>query len=143
MDRGNFVETLYTDFSKAFDRVNISLLLLKLERLGFSHKLLNWIESYLTGRTQLVRFKGKISAPVEVTSGVPQGSHLGPLLFILFVNDVTFVLNKLKVLIYADDMKLYMEINDETALVDFQKEVDQFYKWCLKNLLDINVKNVI
>jgi hypothetical protein len=59
MDRCNFVETLYTDFSKAFDRVDISLLLFKLKRMGLTTSLLKWIESYLSDRTQVVRFKGK------------------------------------------------------------------------------------
>ena len=140
MDRGNAVETLYTDFSKAFDRVDIPMLLHKLERLGFGEKLLQWIESYLTNRLQLVRFKGHLSDPVNVTSGVPQGSHLGPLLFILFVNDVTLVLNRLKVLIYADDMKLYMEIKTQSDFQAFQQEIDFFHKWCTKSLLDLNVK---
>lgn len=140
MDRGNFVETLYTDFSKAFDRVDISMLMFKLKKLGFESGLLRWIESYLTNRTQTVRFKGHLSVPVKVTSGVPQGSHLGPLLFILFVNDVTLVLNRLKVLIYADDMKLYMEIKHKSDIQQFQQEVDIFYIWCKKSLLDLNVK---
>lgn len=140
MDRGNYVEALYTDFTKAFDRVDIKLLLFKLQRAGFSSELLTWIESYLTNRIQSVQFKGKISNHVNATSGVPQGSHLGPLLFILFVNDVTLILKRLRVLIYADDMKLYMEILNKADLVEFQREVDVFHNWCLKSLLDINVK---
>ena len=140
MDRGNSVETLYTDFSKAFDRVDIPLLLFKLKRIGLAGTLLKWIESYLTDRTQIVRFKGRTSTPIKVTSGVPQGSHLGPLLFILFVDDVKLVLNRLNVLTYADDMKLYMEICNELDLRIFQNEVDVFYNWCEKSLLDINVK---
>lgn len=145
MDRGNSVETLYTDFSKAFDRVDIPMLIFKLKRMGFDTQLIKWIESYLTDRTQIVRFKSCYSDLIKVTSGVPQGSHLGPLLFILFVNDVTLVLNNLKVLIYADDMKLFMEISKHSDFLLFQQEVDIFYKWCVKSLLDINVKkcNVI
>src|SRR5450759_3937292 len=76
MDNGNHVEVLYTDFSKAFDRVDIPMLLFKLQKMGIQPNLLKWINSYLTNRDQLVRFKGKQSTPIHATSGVPQGSHL-------------------------------------------------------------------
>lgn len=140
MDHGNVVHALYTDFSKAFDRVDIPLLLFKLQKIGMNSTLLKWVESYLTGRIQMVKFEGKLSRPIHVTSGVPQGSHLGPLLFILFINDISILLQKLKVLIYADDMKLFMEIDNHSATEVFQNEVDIFYKWCTKSLLDLNVK---
>lgn len=143
MDNGNSVESLYTDFSKAFDRVDIPLLLFKLSKLGFNHGLLKWVQSYLTGRTQRVRFEGSLSSVVTVTSGVPQGSHLGPLLFILFVNDVECILNLMNVLIYADDMKLFMEICKASDLVVFQGEIDNFHTWCSKSLLELNVKKCI
>lgn len=140
MDRGNYVEALYTDFSKAFDRVDIPLLLFKLSKLGFNDGLLKWVQSYLTGRTQRVRFEGNLSPIVNVTSGVPQGSHLGPLLFILFVNDVEHILNFLNVSIYADDMKLFLEIAKASDIVIFQREIDTFNTWCTKSLLELNVK---
>ena len=140
MDKGNQVETLYTDFSKAFDRVDIPLLLFKLSKIGFDPRLLKWIQSYLTDRTQKVRFKSSLSSVVNVTSGVPQGSHLGPLLFILFVNDVEHVLKVLNVLIYADDMKLLLEIRRDSDLELFQRKVDSFHTWCMKSLLKLNVK---
>ena len=139
MDKGRYVDALYTDFSKAFDRIDIPLLIFKLKQLGFEQDLLKWIESYLTHRSQTVSFCGHLSQSVNVTSGVPQGSHLGPLLFILFVNDVTSILNHLKVLIYADDMKLYMTISEQKDIVLMQHEINLFYKWCNKNLLELNI----
>ena len=76
MDNGNHVEVLYTDFSKAFDRIDIPMLLFKLKNFGIKPTLLKWLESYLTERRQTVRYKGMISNPIEATSEVPQGSHL-------------------------------------------------------------------
>lgn len=145
MEKGNQVETLYTDFSKAFDRLDIPMLIFKLEKIGFEKSLLNWIESYLTDRQQIVKFNEKKSNPIQVTSGVPQGSHLGPLLFILYINDISFTLKHIRVLIYADDMKLFLEIKKDNDLNIFRNEIESFYKWCCKSLLALNVKkcNVI
>jgi hypothetical protein len=80
------VDTVYTDFSKAFDRVNHSLLCSKLEGYGVHGSLFRWIESYLSRRSQLVALKGDLSTAFVAPSGVPQGSHLGPLFFVLFIN---------------------------------------------------------
>jgi hypothetical protein len=129
MDNGNHVEALYTDFSKAFDRIDIPMLLFKLQKNGIEPGLLKWLESYLTNRQQIIKLNGKKSSPIQVTSGVPQGSHLGPLLFILYVNDISFILKNLKVLIYADDMKLYLEIRNEEDINIFQNEKNIFYTW--------------
>lgn len=140
MDNGNHVEALYTDFSKAFDRIDISMLLFKLHKIGIEPGHLKWLESYLTDRQQIIKFEGYKSKPIQVTSGVPQGSHLGPLLFIIYVNDISFILKKLKVLIYADDMKLFLEIRNDEDINVFRNEIDIFYTWCNKSLLELNVK---
>ena len=142
MDNGNHVEALDTDFSKAFDRIDIPMLLFKLQKIGLEPGLLKWLESYLTNRQQIIKFNGKKSNPIQVTSGVPQGSHLGPLLFILYVNNISFIFKNLKIPIYADEMKLYLEIKNQADINIFQNDIDTFYIWCKKSLLELNVKKM-
>jgi hypothetical protein len=94
----NGVAAIYTDFSKAFDK----RLLKRLAKLGFGGSFLAWIGSYLTGHDQFVRASGFQSRRLSVRFGVPQSSHLGPLLFILFINDVFSCFKSLRILLYAD-----------------------------------------
>ncbi|XP_050313132.1 uncharacterized protein LOC126748148 [Anthonomus grandis grandis] len=101
LERGVQTVAVYTDFSKAFDRVNFGLLLDKLESAGFHDSLLKWLKSFLIGRTRSVKVHGCTSAPTNVVSGVPQGSHCAPLLFNLFVNDIVNVINHSSVSMFA------------------------------------------
>ena len=133
MDRGEYVEVCYLDFQKAFDSVNHRLLLLKLEAHGIKGRTLGWIEGFLTHRTFHVTIEGKSSRIGNVTSGVPQGSVLGPLLFLLFINDLP---GKLKnpCYLFADDVKLIgSPENDE-----LQHDLDAVYEWTVLWDLPIN-----
>jgi len=132
------VDCLQLDFSKAFDRVSHSILLNKLEALGVGGSLLQWIESYLTGRTLMVKFASSFSRPFAVTSGVPQGSHLGPLLFNIYVNDITKLI-KSEHLLFADDMKLFFKITCPRDCVILQTSLSAVYRWCKENSMDLNV----
>ena len=137
--QGNLqTDVIYTDFSKAFDSVNHSLLAHKLDLLGFPPNLLRWISSYLCSRSQRVLFKNSLSLPVKVSSGVPQGSHLGPLLFTLFINDLPSVITYSRVLMYADDVKLCVQYKDISFHSRLQSDLNSFQSWCCANLLHLN-----
>ena len=140
IEDGSQVDVVYTDFSKAFDRVNLALLILKLREFGFDGSILKWMESYLVGRQQFVRFLGHCSSLFETRSGVPQGSHLGPLFFILFINGVVMHVPSVSMLIYADDVKLFLRINSLNDCYVLQNALDSFVGWCNKMDLDLNVK---
>ena len=99
-------------FSKAFDTVNHALLIKKLFLMGFPPSLVNWINSYLSNRTQIVIFRDCKSESFDVASGVPQGSHLGPILFNIFINDLPSSIKHSSILMYADDVKLFLPLSD-------------------------------
>lgn len=139
IESGSQVDAIYTDLSKAFDRVNHGHLIRKIGSVGVHSAMLDWIRSYLTGRFQFVKIGDNKSELFPVLSGVPQGSHLGPLLFILFINDVVDVFQHSKCLLYADDLKLFHRINCITDAINLQHDLDAFSLWCKRNYLELNV----
>ncbi|CAF0717626.1 unnamed protein product [Brachionus calyciflorus] len=115
------------------------MLLYKLSAYGFNDQILNWIKFFLNGRKQKVVLRNVESNWLEVTSGVPQGSVLGPLLFVIFINDLPESLkNKSK--IYADDMKVITSVNDPTDILSLQSDIDTVSSWAITWALDLNVK---
>ena len=140
LEGGEEVHSIYTDFSKAFDRVNHGVLIKKLEKLGVGGSLLRWILSYLTGRTQTVHINNFTSSQILVSSGVPQGSHLGPLLFNLFINDIISCFNHCLYLLFADDLKLFLKIATLDDCLSLQKDLDRLSLWCQTNGMELNVQ---
>ncbi|XP_063707697.1 uncharacterized protein LOC134836418, partial [Culicoides brevitarsis] len=139
LENNKQVDAIYTDFSKAFDKVNHKLLRRKLVKIGVRGKILDWIYTYLSNRTQKVRLNGVFSDSLAVTSGVPQGSHLGPILFIIFINDLSQHILNCHYLLYADDMKIYKIVNETSDTQLIQDDLNRINTWCTKNLMFLNV----
>lgn len=120
-DRGELTTLVLLDYSKAFDRLNHQLLLAILQHLGFKNDACKLIKSYLTGRSQAVKIQGQQSTSKCVTSGVPQGSILGPLLFTLYTSQLTCNLKYASIHLYADDTQLYLSFPPSEILVANEK----------------------
>ena len=138
LDEGNSVDCVYMDFQKAFDTVPHRRLLSKIRTYGFNETMVDWIENFITGRTQRVRIDGEVSQEELVISGIPQGSVLGPFLFLLFVNDMPDLVDAMLYL-FADDNKVYKVIKhparDRTSL---QIDLDKLYEWSVTWLMKIH-----
>ena len=132
------VHAVFLDFSKAFDSVLHQRLLLKLDYLGIRGHLHRWIESFLTGRSQRVVLNGKFSSWTPVVSGVPQGSILGPLLFILYINDLSETLTS-TVRIFADDSTIYREVLSLSDCILLQEDLDTLSNWTKTWQLPLNI----
>ena len=130
-------DAIYFDFAKAFDKVPHTLIIAKLNRLGFPRWLTAWIRSYLLSRSGYVRLGGVQSRKFSIPSGVPQGSHLGPLIFILFVNDICDRLQSQK-LMYADDLKIFRTITSVIDCVALQQDIEIIREWCCLNGMTVN-----
>ena len=118
---------LFIDLRKAFDTVNHKILCNKLKSYGIRNNNLNWITNYLFNRTQETLVNGKRSNSLPVNCGVPQGSVLGPLLFLVYVNNMSKVLTQVKYCLYADDTVLYMSGNNVDNIVrTLQIELNEY-----------------
>lgn len=138
MDAGNSVDAIYTDFSKAFDTVSHTLLIQKLEIIGVTGNMLTWCESYLQSRKSVVVINGYSSKSFISSSGVPQGSHLGPLFFNIFINDICSCFCNSKCLLYADDLKLYRTVRTELDAICLQNDLNNLVQWCRENCMSLN-----
>ncbi|MCP4494602.1 MAG: reverse transcriptase family protein, partial [Gammaproteobacteria bacterium] len=133
LNSGLETDVIYLDFSKAFDKVDHGLLLRKLKFYGIKGKLFTWIKEFLTNRKQIVTVDGVHSEPADVTSGVPQGTVLGPLLFLLDINDLEEVVQSAKVACFADDTRLSAPIDCEGDTLLLQNDLNRVVEWSIQN----------
>ena len=139
LDNNLQVDTVYMDFRKAFDSVPHKRLIKKLAGYGIDGTLLTWLKNFLNERKQRVVINGKASKWNDVLSGIPQGSILGPVLFILYINDLPGVVGSVCQL-FADDCKLYRNIKSEADLRELQEDIDRLCQWSKDWLLGFNIK---
>ena len=130
---------LLFDFSKAFDKINHGIMVKKLSLLGLDRNFYYIIKSYLTGRTQSVRIEDHLSAPRIVQTGVPQGSVLGPLFFLLYINDLPSIIYSSTALMFADDLKLFFR-GTTNSLDQLQQDLINLELWSTQNHLLFNAK---
>ena len=146
MEKGHRTDAIILDFSKAFDKVDHECLLRKLQSVGVEGNLLKWMRHFLTGRRQRVCIDGAASETCEVTSGVPQGSVLGPLLFIIYINDIGQGLSPdTTIRLFADDALLYRKIQSHEDHSILQSDLNRLMDWATAWRMEFNPKkcNVI
>lgn len=134
------VDVIYIDFSKAFDSIVYSKLLFKLSSLGIAGKLLAWLTAFLHNRSQCVAIENVFSSVSSVISGVPQGSVLGPVLFLVFINDIDVICQgRSRIKLFADDLKIYNIVDITNPTASLQLSLDQLVIWSAEWQLPINI----
>ena len=140
IDRNEIVGALLLDLSKAFDLVNHNILLNKLQNYGLNDKSIKWFSSYLSNRVQQTHISGCLSSPGQVLSGVPQGSVLGPTLFLIYINDLSLGLNNTTADIFADDTTISaFNTSLESVVNALSVDLTSIDNWCKENNMSINV----
>jgi len=139
LNRGNFCIGIFLDLKKAFDTVSHSILLKKLNKLGVNNTALAWFKCYLSSRSQKVDIDGFMSSTLELTCGVFQGSILGPLLFLCYINDI-FNASDLATFLFADDTSCLAENNNLHDLISYVNgELNKLASWFKANRMAVNV----
>ena len=142
-DKGNLSVTVFLDFRKAFDTVNHQILLWKLERAGLGEKTCTLLKNYLAQRCQATKISGKLSEQKPVTTGVPQGSTLGPLFFLIYINDLVMVSGLPFFTLFADDATITISHKDISQIVlQLNQVLSLIYEWCCENKLTLNTQKI-
>ena len=139
LEEGNNVDAVYLDFSKAFDKCDHGILLHKIKKLGIKGKLGKWLQNFLKGRKQAVIVDRIRSEWSKIVSGIPQGSVLGPILFLIYISDIGEDLSA-KALVYVDDTKIKQRVNNEEDVENLQKELEKLDEWANENNMKFNGK---
>ena len=137
LDDGAKVDAVYLDFAKAFDSVPHQRLLVKVREMGIDGKVFSWIEQFLKDRKQRVSVDGQLSEWSTVKSGVPQGSVLGPVLFVIYINDLPSVVDSCCIM-FADDTKIYNSVNTRDQTEKLQNDINSLTEWSDKWQLRFN-----
>ena len=140
MNKKELTIATYIDMAKAFDTVNHEILLKKLQKLGFTGNLLKLLQNYLTNRRQSTSANGYVSELENITCGIPQGSTVGPLMYIIYVNDIISSIKSCKYYLYADDTVIYTSGNLDLCTQRITEDLSLFKLWCNRNKLTLNVK---
>ena len=138
LENGHSIDIIYTDFAKAFDRVPHQRLLQKMKDLGIIGNTLSWVRAFLSGRRQRVRVDNEFFSWSIVKSGIPQGSVLGPTLFVLFVNDMPDVCRSMCQL-FADDAKIFRSVCTTDDIIKLQDDLNKLTEWSAKWQLPFNI----
>ena len=140
LEAGGSVDMVYLDFSKAFDKVDHGILLHKLKALGITGHLGIWFLNFLTRQSHFVRLPGAISGDRPVLSGVPQGTVLGPLLFLIMLADINKDISESNLISFADDTRIYTKFDDVTDCNNLQHNLNHVYDWTSANNMFFNVQ---
>ena len=135
IDRGELAVGVFLDLSKAFDTVNHSILFDKLEHYGIRGLVLKWIKSYFFNRLQFVEYNGYLSSCADIMCGVPQGSILVPLFFLLYINDIINTSTILQLMLFADDTNVFVSHKDKDCLTNIlNAELNKLSLWFRANM---------
>ena len=137
---GSDTDVIYLDYQKAFDKVDHEILLMKLKLHGINGNLYNWLEEYLKDREQVVVVQGAQSYPTHVKSGVPQGTVLGPILFLLYINDLQDCIVNSTLSCFADDSRIKKKIATVEDINDLQSDLGKVERWSAENNMSLHDK---
>lgn len=144
LDKSGQVDVIFLDFRKAFDLVSHAHLMRKLQSIGLPAFVTNWISSYLSNRMQYVSVESSCSKSLPVTSGVPQGSVLGPLLFLIYINDIVNVItHPVQIRLFADDCILFNEITCHEDQIKLNSNPLDVHTWCTKSNMQLNAEKSV
>ena len=139
MDNYKIPTSVLSDLSKPFDTLNHDILISKLKHYGVFGVELNFFSNYLSDRVQYVEFLDSVSETQHISMGVPQGSILGPLLFLIYINDLPYASDMFSILMYADDTTLFCKFDNVCSENKINSELDNIFNWLCSNKLSLNV----